>query len=65
MHFLGLDIADSRVVGVVADQDGSIVRRARQEGPRATQVATDLAQGLTIDAFGAALETPPLDSGLQ
>jgi glucokinase len=64
MHVLGLDIADMRVVGVVADQQGLVVRRARSEGPRAAQLATELAAGLTIGAFGAASETLPIDSSV-
>jgi glucokinase len=64
MHLLGLDIADLRVVGVVADQQGFVVRRARSAGPRAAELAAELATGLTIAAVGAASETLPIDSSL-
>jgi glucokinase len=64
MHLLGLDIADTRVVGVVADQHGVVVRRARSEGSRAAELATELAAGLTIAAFGAASETLPVHTTL-
>jgi glucokinase len=64
MHLLGLDIADTRVVGVVADQQGVVLRRARAEGSRAAQLAAELAEGLTIAAFGAASETRSLDSSV-
>ena len=64
MHVLGLDIADRRVVGVVADQQGMVVRRARSEGPDAAPLAIDLTQGLPIVAFGAASETLPIDSSV-
>jgi glucokinase len=62
MPLLGLDLSDRRIVGVVVDGDGTIVRRARRDGPGATDLAIQLAEGLTIDAFGAAIEGLPADS---
>ena len=61
MHLLGLDIADRRVIGVVVDGDGAVVRRARADGagPVARDVAGELAGGLTIDAFGVSIEKTP------
>jgi glucokinase len=58
MHLLGLDIADRRVVGVVVDGEGAIVRRARADGAGsvAKDVATELIAGLTIDVFGVSIE---------
>jgi glucokinase len=58
MHFLGLDIADRRVIGIVVDGAGAIVRRARADGAGsvAKDVATELVAGLTIDAFGVSIE---------
>jgi glucokinase len=58
MHLLGLDIAARRVLGVVIDGDGAVVRRARANGPAsaAQDVAGELAAGLTIAAFGVAIE---------
>jgi len=58
MHLLGLDIAARRVLGVVVDSDGAVVRRARASGPgpAARNVAGGLAAGLTIDAFGVSIE---------
>lgn len=56
MHVLGLDIADGRVVGVVVDDTGKVIRRAKREGAgaNAADVTRELADGLTLDAFGAA-----------
>ena len=54
MHLLGLDIADRRVIGVVVDGNGAVVRRARADAAGA--VAAELAAGLTIDAFGVSIE---------
>jgi len=54
MHFLGLDIADRRVIGVVVDGNGAVVRRAHADAAGA--VAAELAAGLTIDAFGVSIE---------
>jgi len=54
MHLLGLDIADRRVIGVVVDDNGAVVRRARSDA--AAAVAAELAAGLTIDAFGVSIE---------
>ena len=58
MNFLGLDIAERRTVGVVVDEHGDIQRRARRDGPAgaSAQVARELAAGLTIEAFGVAVE---------
>ena len=58
MHLLGLDIAARRVIGVVIDGDGAVVRRARANGPgsAARDVAGELAAGLTIDAFGVSID---------
>src|SRR5436309_10615237 len=58
MRLLGLDIADRRVIGVVVDGDGAVVRRARADGtgPLAADVAAELVAGLTIDAFGVSIE---------
>lgn len=57
MHSLGLDIADRRVIGVVVDSDGAVVRRARHAGADAGRAAVaELVAGLTIDAFGYAIE---------
>ena len=67
MHLLGLDIADRRVIGVVVDGNGAVVRRARADAAGA--VAAELAAGLTIDAFGVSIEgktekvTPPSVKG--
>ena len=61
MHLLGLDIADRRVIGVVVDGDGAVVRRARADAPGAGagDVAAELIAGLTIDAFGVSIESKP------
>ena len=58
MHLLGLDIADRRVIGVVVDGDGAVVRRARADAPGAVagDIASELIAGLTIDAFGVAID---------
>ena len=53
-HLLGLDIDDGRVVGVVVDDTGKVLRRASREGSGANpaDVTRELAEGLTLDAFG-------------
>ncbi len=58
MHLLGLDISDRRVIGVVVDGDGTVVRRARVDGAtsNAGAIAGELAAGLAIDAFGVSIE---------
>ena len=58
MHLLGLDIAVRRVIGVVIDGNGAVVRRARANGPgsAAREVAGELAAGLTIDTFGVSID---------
>ena len=58
MHFLGLDIAERRAVGVVVDDEGAVVRRERREGAgvSALEMVRALASGLTIEAFGVASE---------
>lgn len=63
MHLIGLDIADGRVIGVVADGNGTVIRRARRDGPgaKAHDVARELAEGLTLDALGASAEKGPED----
>ena len=55
MQLLGLDIADGRTIGVVVDDAGTVIRRARRDGAdaNAAEVARELAEGLTLDAFGA------------
>lgn len=60
MHLLGLDIADGRVIGVVVDETGTVIRRARRDGAgaNAADVARELAEGLTLDAFGVSSDTP-------
>jgi len=55
MQLLGLDIADGRVIGVVVDDTGHVIRRARRDGAgaNAADLVRELAEGLTLDAFGA------------
>jgi predicted NBD/HSP70 family sugar kinase len=62
MHWLGLDIAEARVAGVVVDGDGAVVRRAQRAGPapRVQEVVEELAAGLTIEAFGCAIDPGPV-----
>jgi glucokinase len=61
MHLLGLDIANRRVIGVVVDGDGAVVRRARADGagPVAWDIAAELAAGFTIEAFGVSVDRTP------
>jgi glucokinase len=59
MHLLGLDISARRVIGVVVDGDGAIVRRAGADGAGSVDVATELVAGLTIDAFGVSIDRTP------
>ena len=67
MHLLGLDIAESRVIGVVVDGNGAVIRRARRDGTgqNADDVARELAEGLTLDAFGASADKSPEDLALH
>lgn len=67
MHLLGLDIADGRVIGVVVDGNGAVIRRARRDGTgqNADDVARELVEGLTIDAFGASADKGPEDVALH
>jgi glucokinase len=61
MHLLGLDISDRRVLGVVVDGDGAVVKSARADGagPVAWAMAAQLAAGFTIDAFGVSMDETP------
>jgi glucokinase len=61
MHLLGLDISDRRVLGVVVDGDGTVVKSARANGagPVAWAMAAQLAAGFTIDAFGVSMDETP------
>ena len=61
MHLLGLDISDRRVLGVVVDGDGAVVKSARADGagPVAWAMAAQLAAGFTIDAFGVSMDKTP------
>jgi predicted NBD/HSP70 family sugar kinase len=58
MHLLGLDISAGRVIGVVVDGDGTVVRRARRDGndANADDVTRELAEGLSLDAYGVCAE---------
>jgi predicted NBD/HSP70 family sugar kinase len=62
---LGLDIGERRIVGVVVDGQGAVVRRAVAAVPGATprDVAGELAAGQTIDALGLALERAGDEAG--
>jgi predicted NBD/HSP70 family sugar kinase len=61
MHSLGLDIADGRIAGVVVDGAGLVARRTLRAGPdvRVQDIVGELADGLTIDAFGFAMDPGP------
>lgn len=56
MHFLGLDIADGNVRGVVVDDAGAVLRRAQQAG-EPYEIIRELAAGLTVDALGCSVES--------
>jgi predicted NBD/HSP70 family sugar kinase len=58
MKLLGLDISERRTVGVVLDERGNVVRRARRDGPADGSVnfARELTSGHSIDAFGVAID---------
>ena len=61
MPLLGIDLVSDRATGVVVDDDGAIVRRAQRTGPDAglQAVVDELSAGLTIEAFGVAIDTEP------
>ena len=56
MHFLGLDIADGDVRGVVVDDAGAVLRRAQRAG-EPHEIIRELAAGLSIDALGCSVES--------
>jgi glucokinase len=64
MPSLGLEIADGRVTGVVVDGDGAVVRRAQRAEAvgRARDIVDELTAGLTIEAFGVAVDPGPDDA---
>jgi glucokinase len=61
MPSLGLDVANERVSGVVVDADGAVVRRAQRDGVDGNLqgVVDELSAGLSIDAFGVAIDAEP------
>ena len=61
MPSLGLDIASERVTGVVVDADGAVVRRAQRDGAEGSLqgVVDELSAGLSIKAFGVAIDAEP------
>jgi glucokinase len=66
MPSLGLEIADGRVTGVVVNGDGAVVRRGQRADAiaRAQDIVGELTAGLTIDAFGVAIDAGPDDAAL-
>lgn len=66
MNILGLDMAERRAVGVVVDENGTVLRRGRREGADTSgaDVIRELASGISIDVFGVssdgAAEIPSL-----
>lgn len=66
MSFLGLDISDRRTQGVVLDEQGGVVRRARRDGaPDALAgLVRELAAGQSIEAFGVSTEGAATLAGL-
>jgi glucokinase len=64
MPSLGLEIADGRVTGVVVNGDGAVVRRGQRADAvgRAQDIVDELTAGLTIEAFGVAVDAGPDDA---
>jgi predicted NBD/HSP70 family sugar kinase len=58
MNLVGLDVSDRRTVGVVLEDDGRVLRRARWNGlpDGSGEFARELASGLSVEAFGVAIE---------
>ena len=58
MNLVGLDVSDRRTVGVVLEDDGRVLRRARHDGlpDGSGDFARQLASGLSIEAFGVAID---------
>jgi len=64
MNLLGLDISDRRTIGVVVDENGQLLRRARREGgpDMAAEMARELVAGLAVHAFGVSAEASGIAS---
>jgi len=58
MNLVGLDVSDRRTVGVVLEDDGRVLRRARWNGlpDGSGEFVRELASGLSVEAFGVAIE---------
>lgn len=58
MNYLGLDISEGRIVGVVVDETGQVARRVRREGPPqgSVELARELVSGSSIAAVGVAID---------